>query len=211
MKKVSVSGSRRENVGKKDAKALRRKGLVPCVVYGGKEQIQFSMPELSFRDIVYTPEACLIDLDVDGKKFNVVFQDAQFHPVTDKIIHCDFLEVIPNKPIKVEIPISVYGDSPGIIKGGKLLTKIRKLKVRGLSDDMPDKIDIDISSLDIGDSIKVNQMNVPNLEFLDYPNSVVVMVKMVRGAGADLLDEEEEEAEEAAAEEGESKEETSEE
>ncbi len=207
MKTVSVSGSQRENVGKKDAKALRRQGMVPCVLYGGEEQVCFTLPELSFKDIIYTPESCIVKLDIEGKSYNVILQDAQFHPVTDKIIHCDFLQVFPDKDIKMDIPINVVGNSPGVIKGGKLITKIRKLRVKGLMDALPAKIDIDISKLDIGDSVKVGELEVEGLEFLDYSNSVVVMVKMIRGAGADL-DEEEEEGEGESEGEGASEEKT---
>ncbi|MFW5759028.1 MAG: 50S ribosomal protein L25, partial [Bacteroidota bacterium] len=115
MKTVSVSGSPRENVGKKDAKALRRQGLVPCVLYGGEEQVCFTLPELAFKDIIYTPESCIVKLDIEGKSYNTILQDAQFHPVTDKIIHCDFLQVFPDKDIKIDIPINVVGNSPGVI------------------------------------------------------------------------------------------------
>ncbi len=199
MKSVSVSGSLRENVGKKDAKNLRRQGLVPCVLYGGKEQVSFSMPELSFKDIIYTPDSCLLKLDIDGKAYDVILQDVQYHPVTDKIIHCDFLQIFPDKPIKIDIPIKVIGNSPGVIKGGKLITKIRKLRVKGLMDALPDTIDVDISRLNINDSVKINQLTVEGLEFLDPANAVVIIVKMTRGAG---MGEEEDEGEEGAAEEG---------
>ncbi len=201
MKTVSVSGSPRENVGKKDAKELRRQGMVPCVLYGGKEQVSFSLPELSFKDIIYTPESCIVKLDIEGKgTYNVILQDAQFHPVTSKIIHCDFLQVFPDKEIKIDIPIMVAGNSPGVIKGGKLLTKLRKLRVKGLMDALPDKIEINISKLDIGDSVKVGELNVEGIEFIDPANAVVVIVKMTRGAGAGP--EEEEEGEEGEGAEG---------
>ncbi len=201
MKTVSVSGSLRENVGKKDAKKLRRQDLVPCVLYGGKEQVSFSMPLLSFKDIIYTPESCLIKLDIDGKVYDVILQDAQFHPVTERIIHCDFLQIFPDKPIKIDVPINVIGNSPGVIKGGKLITKLRKLRVKGLMDALPDSIDIDISKLNINDSIKINELKAEGLEFLDPANAVVIIVKMTRGAG--MGDEEEgEEGEESEGGEG---------
>jgi large subunit ribosomal protein L25 len=197
MKTVSVSGSLRENVGKKDAKELRRQGQVPCVLYGGKEQVSFSMPELSFKDIIYTPESCIVKLDIEKKgSYNVILQDAQFHPVTGKIIHCDFLQVFPDKDIKIDIPIHVVGNSPGIIKGGKLITKLRKLRVKGLMDALPDKIEINISKLDITDSVKVGELTLDGVEFIDPANAVVVIVKMTRGAGAGDEDEEEGEGEE---------------
>jgi len=199
MKTVSVSGSLRENVGKKDAKELRRQGLVPCVLYGGKEQVSFSIADLDFKDIIYTPEACLVKLDIGSKVYDVILQDAQFHPVTGKIIHCDFLQIFPDKPLKIEIPIKLSGNSPGVIKGGKLITKLRKLKVKGLMDALPDNIDINISKLNIQDSVKVGELAVEGLEFLNPANAVVVIVKMTRGAGVGE-DEEEGESEESTEE-----------
>lgn len=193
MKKVSVSGSLRENVGKKDAKAIRRQGEVPCVLYGGEKQIAFSLPELAFKDIVYTPDSCIVILDIKGKKYNVVLQDAQFHPVTDKIIHCDFLQVFEDKPVKIDLPIEIKGNSPGVIKGGKLITKLRKLRVKGLMDALPARLTIDISKLEIGDSVKVGDLGVKEIEFLNPHNSVVVIVKSARAAMMAPVDADEDE------------------
>ncbi|MDX9940678.1 MAG: 50S ribosomal protein L25/general stress protein Ctc [Bacteroidales bacterium] len=199
MKKVSVSGSPRENVGKKDAKRLRREGMVPCVIYGGKEQIQFAASEKEFKDVVYTPEACLIELNIDGKKFNAILQDIQFHPVTERILHADFLEIFDNKPVKVSIPVKLSGNSPGVIKGGRLQMKLRKVNAKGLPGDLPDQIDVSISKLEIGDSFKVGQLQSDKLEFLDPASSVIVMVKSTRVVAPIETEEETEgEAEEAA-------------
>ncbi len=195
-----MSGSPRENVGKKDAKALRRQGLVPCVMYGGKEQIHFTVEELQFRDLIFVPDASLVKLKVNNKEFDAILQDIQYHPVTDRIIHADFLEVLPGKEIKIDVPINAVGDSPGVIKGGKLFIKQRKLKVKGLVDDIPNSLDIDISDLEIGDSVIVKDVEEKGLEFLNIPNSVVVMVKTSRVVAED---EEEEDEEAAEGEEGE--------
>ncbi len=192
MKTVSVSGSPRESVGKKDAKRLRREGLVPCVVYGGKEQFQFAIPEVEFKDLIYTPEACLVSLEINGTKLSAILQDVQYHPVSDKILHADFLQIFENKPVKIDIPVKFSGNSPGVIKGGKLVQKLRKLKIKGFPGDLTDFVDISISKLNIGDSIKVGQVTLDRIEFLDSPNSVVVMVKSTRAAGADAEPEEEE-------------------
>ncbi len=222
MKKVSVSGSLRENVGKKDAKAMRRQGLVPCVLYGGEKQIAFSLPELAFKDIIYTPDSCIVNLDIDSKKYSVVLQDAQFHPLNDKVIHCDFLQVFDEKPVKIDLPIELKGNSPGVIKGGKLIIKLRKLRVKGLMDALPARITIDISKLEITDSVKVGDLDVKEIEFLNPHNAVVVIVKSARAAMMAPVDAEEDEEGEAgegaegtegtegAAEGGESKEEKSE-
>jgi len=194
MKKVSVSGSPRENVGKKDAKRLRREGLVPCVLYGGKDQVMFTASEKAFKDVVYTPEACLVDLDIDGKNFTVILQDIQFHPVSEDILHADFLQIFEDKPVKVEIPVKLSGVSPGILKGGKLHMKLRKVKAKGLPGDLPDTIDVSISKLEIGDSFKVSQLSSDKLEFMDSPNSVIVMVKSTRVVAV-IGDDDEEETE----------------
>jgi large subunit ribosomal protein L25 len=111
MKTVSLSGSPRENVGKKDAKALRKQGLVPCVIYGGKEQIHFSLDERLFQNIVFTPEACFVEVELAGKKHYTILQDVQYHPVSDKILHADFLEMTEGKPVKLNIPLRLEGTS----------------------------------------------------------------------------------------------------
>jgi large subunit ribosomal protein L25 len=181
MKSVSISGFRRGNVGKKDAKALRKEGKIPCVLYGGKDQVHFFAENLSFKNLIFTPDVLLIDLDIEGSKHRASLQDVQYHPVTDELLHVDFLEITDGKPIIIGIPTHVVGTSPGILKGGKLITKLRKLKVRALAENLPDKIDIDISSLDILDSFKVHNLTVENLTFLDNPSSVIVSVAATRG------------------------------
>jgi large subunit ribosomal protein L25 len=181
MKTVSMSGSPRENVGKKDAKKNRREGKVPCVLYGGKDQIHFLANEKDFKDIIFTPEVCFIDLTIDGKQYKATLQDVQYHPVSDNILHVDFLEITDGKPIVMYVPIKVTGTSPGVLRGGKLVTKMRKLKVKGLSDVLPDDVKIDINNLEIGDFVKVNNLNITGVEFLDVPSSVVVTIKATRG------------------------------
>jgi large subunit ribosomal protein L25 len=202
MRTVSVSGSPRENVGKKDAKRLRREGMVPCVIYGGKEQIHFIAPAVAFKDIVYTPLACLVKLEVNGKKFDAILQDIQFHPVNDKILHADFLEIFPDKQVKISVPIKIKGNSPGVIKGGKMQIKLRKLAIQALPADLPDEIEIDISKLDIGDSVKVGELKMKKITFTDPESSVVLMIKSARAAMMAPVGDEDEE-EEAAEGEGE--------
>jgi len=180
MKSVSISGSPRVNVGKKDAKDIRSKKIVPCVLYGGKEQIFFTTPEDSFKNIVYTPEICTVKLQINGTEINCILQDLQFHPVTDKILHADFLEIFDDKPITMHVPVKVIGTSPGIIKGGKLLMKLKKVKIRALPGNLPDHITLDISNLEIGDSIRVNQIPSDNMTILESPNSIVVTVRVTR-------------------------------
>ncbi|NVN96102.1 MAG: 50S ribosomal protein L25/general stress protein Ctc [Bacteroidetes bacterium] len=181
MKTVSMSGSLRENVGKKDAKMNRRNGKVPCVLYGGKDQIHFIANEKDFKDIIFTPEVCFIDLDINGKQYKATLQDVQYHPVSDNILHVDFLQITDDKPIIMSIPIKVVGTSPGVLRGGKLVVKMRKLKVKALPVALPDTIKVDISTLDIADFVKVNTLTVEGVEFLNVPTSVVVMIKATRG------------------------------
>ncbi|HHL57806.1 MAG: 50S ribosomal protein L25 [Bacteroidetes bacterium] len=202
MKKVSLSGSLRENVGKKDAKKHRREGKVPCVLYGGKEQIHFTAPELNFGKLIFTPEVFEVKLDIEGKEYSAVLQDVQYHPVTDKVLHADFLEIIPGKQIIVGLPIKFEGTSPGVIRGGKMIKKMYKIRVKGLIEEMPDYLVIDISELEIGGSVKIRDIELDKLALLDPPNSVIVRVKMAR-AVEEVVSEEEEEVEGAETPEGE--------
>jgi len=180
MKQVSLSGSQRDNVGKKDAKKLRRENKVPCVLYGGKEQIHFLTDEKLFLKIVFTPEVYIVKLNIDGKEFNTIMQDLQYHPVTDRILHVDFLEVTDNKPITIAVPVRLTGSAKGVLKGGRLITKARKLKISALLKDLPDEIEINIADLDIGDSIKISDLHRDNINFLDVPRNVVVGVRSAR-------------------------------
>ncbi len=193
MKTVSMSGTPRESVGKKDAKKNRREGKVPCVLYGGKEQIKFVIEEKLFIKIIFTDEVYLLKINIAGKEYNAVMQDIQYHPVTDKILHVDFLEILPGKKVTIAVPVKVEGVAPGVLKGGKLTKKLRKIRIKALIEDLPDYITLNINELNIGDSIKVRDVKNDKLEFLDMPGSVIVNVKTARGATA------EEEAEDAAA------------
>ncbi|MCD4725235.1 MAG: 50S ribosomal protein L25/general stress protein Ctc [Bacteroidales bacterium] len=192
MQTVSLSGSLRGNVGKKDAKALRQQGLVPCVLYGGKEQFHFHLDEKDFKKIVYTPETYLVKLKLGDNEIESLLQDIQYHPVTDKILHADFMEIFTDKPVKVAIPVHPVGASEGVLKGGSLNHILRKLIVKAYVKDIPDGIDIDISGLDIGDSVKISDLNIDKLTFLDPENRVILSVKVTRMA-VDVEEEEEEE------------------
>jgi large subunit ribosomal protein L25 len=192
MKTVSLSGTPRAYVGKKDAKLNRREGKVPCVIYGGKEQIHFTLPELAFNKILFTPEVYIIELEVDGKTYKTILQDVQYHPVNDKVLHADFLEIIEGKKLIVALPVKFKGVAPGVTKGGKLMVKYRKLRVKGEIEKMPEFIEVDISNLEIGQSVKVRDINLDGLTVVDTPNAVVVQVKMARGAKAAAAQGEEE-------------------
>ncbi len=180
MKQVSLSGSPRENVGKKDAKKHRKEGNVPCVMYGGKEQIHFVASDKAFRKLIFTPEVYIVNLDIAGKTYNTVIQEVQYHPVTDNILHVDFLEIQPEKPVNIGVPVKIIGTAPGVLKGGKLILKTRKLKVLALMQHLPDEITVSIDPLDIGDSVKVKDLAIENLTFMDSPNTVIVGVRTAR-------------------------------
>ena len=179
-----MSGSSRANVGKKDAATLRKKGQVPCVLYGGSEQLHFSAKYIDVHKIVHSPDVYNVALDVDGKKQEAIIQELQFHPVTDKILHVDFLALHPEKVAKVELPVRVSGASPGVLMGGKLAKNFQKIKVEALPADLPEAINIDISPLNIGDNVRVKDLAAANdkLRFHAPAASVVVGVKMARGA-----------------------------
>jgi large subunit ribosomal protein L25 len=187
MKKVSLSGSLRENVGKKDAKMHRKDFKVPCVVYGGKEQIHFVADEKGLMKIMHTPVAFIFELTVDGKKFNTIVQDVQYHPVTDRMLHVDFMEVLPEKPVTIGIPIKVIGVAPGVLRGGKLVKKMRKLVVKALVQHLPDEITVSIDGLEIADSVKVSDMVLENVTFLDPASSVILGVRTARTVVEDAV------------------------
>lgn len=199
MKSIELKGSLRESIGKSNAKNLRKEKLVPCVMYGQGENLHFQIEEKEFNKVVYTADAYLIKFDIDGKKVNGIVRDVQYHPVTDRILHADFYQVEEKSPVWIMLPVSMEGSPVGVLKGGRLVQKMRKLKVKGLSGDLPERITIDVSDLDIGKSIKVKELNIDNIELLDPANAVVVLVKTARGA----LTDEDEEGEEGEGEEGE--------
>ena len=180
MKTVSMSGSLRANVGKKDAKMNRANGKVPCVIYGGKEELHFAIESKVLDTIIFTPYTFLVDLDIDGKKLTATLQDVQYHPVTNSTLHADFLQVTAGKPIIVSLPIRIEGNSPGVLRGGKLGKKFRKLKVKGLAENMPEEIVISISKLEIEDTIKMSDIKIPNIEILEVMSNLVVTVASTR-------------------------------
>jgi large subunit ribosomal protein L25 len=185
MKSVSISGSSRANVGKKDATAVRNAKAVPCVLYGGKEQVHFSVLAADFRDLIYTPNANTVNLDIEGKKFHAILQEAQFHKVKDHLLHVDFLEIVPGKPVVMNIPVRTTGTSPGVRSGGKLNKKLKTLKVKGLVEKMPDTIDIAIDALEIGGSVRVSDIKIDGLTILDAQNVTVIGVQVTRAVVAE--------------------------
>ena len=184
MKSVTLSGSPRANVGKVDAKATREKGFVPCVIYGGKEQIHFEADERAFKPVIFTPNAHIVEINLEGKVYKTVLQDAQYHKITDKLIHADFLEIVEGKPVTANIPVVLTGQSEGVKKGGKLVLKLRKLKARGLAHELPDSIELNIEKLDIGTGIAVGDIEIKGVTLLNAKNVSVVSVQTTRAVAA---------------------------
>lgn len=200
MKKAQLSGSLRTNVGKKDAKALRDADRVPCVLYGGSDQIHFSVRAIDMHKLIYSPDVYQVVLDIEGgRKTNAIIKDKQMHPVTDKPMHVDFLELSDTVPVKVSLPLRTVGSAIGVMNGGKLRQPYRVLRVVGLPSELPEAITLDIAKLRIGQAIRISNIQLPGVTFLEPANAVVVSVKMARGAVATAEEEEEEETTEAAA------------
>lgn len=185
MKAISISGSPRVNVGKRNATDIRKNGEIPCVLYGGKEQIHFSAPYIDFKKLVYTPDVFTVELSIEGKTYKALMQDIQFDPISDRIIHIDFIELKEDKPVIIDIPVKMHGVSPGVKQGGKLLTPVRKLKIKAFPKDLPDSIPVSIDSLEIGQSFKVEQLSIDGVKFLDAPNVVIASVRMTRNVATD--------------------------
>ncbi|MFO7822556.1 MAG: 50S ribosomal protein L25/general stress protein Ctc [Cyclobacterium sp.] len=193
MKSIEIIGFKRANLDRKSLDVLREEGNVPCVVYGPgiKEQIHFHSPAILFRDLIYTPEVHMVDLNIEGTKVKAILREAQFHPVSEVLLHADFLAFSDEKAIKMEIPVKPFGSSPGIIKGGKLEIKTRTLLVKGMAKDLPDEIPVDISTLELGKSVKVSDLNVENFELLNSPNVTIATVGIPRALRGKKGEEEE--------------------
>jgi len=199
METIEIIGYKRANLGKKNSNKLREEGNVPCVVYGGDEQIHFHAPMILFRDLVYTPGANFVKLNIEGIEKDVILQDIQFHPVSEVILHADFLELQDNKKVKMDIPVKIIGDSPGVQQGGKILIRIRKLSVMAYPKNMPEFVEVDISELQLGKSIKVEDILKEQYEILNSPLVSIVSVNIPRVKIEIEEDEEEgEEGEEGA-------------
>ena len=195
MKSITIKGSKRESVGKTATRALRNADKVPCVLYGGDNPLHFSANELDFSKLVYTPNAHTVVLDINGdQKINAILQDIQFHPVSDKILHVDFYQLSENKEVNMEIPVVIEGSAPGVLlEGGTLEISKRKLKVRALPKNLPDFINVDISSLKLGNKILTADLESEGFSILHPDNTVVCKVRTSRASMS--LEEEVEEGE----------------
>ena len=209
MKVITIEGTKREELGSKSAKELRREGNVPCVIYGGKENVHFYTSVMSFKDLLYTAEAHLVEVKLDGETYKSVVREAQYHPVTDDIEHVDFYELLPGVPITIAVPINLIGNARGVRNGGRMKINLRKLRVKASEANLPGKINIDIENLRIGEAIRVEDIKKESdYDILHEPYRTILTIQTARNAVEDLdLDEEEgeegeESGEEAAAAEG---------
>ena len=180
MKKHEIVGFKRANLGKVQAQELRSQGYVPSVLYGGSEQVHFYAPAMLFRQLLFTPDLFNVTLNIEGTVYNAILQDKQFHPVNDSIIHADFLQIIEGKEIKVDIPVKLTGTSSGVMKGGKMNQKLRKLRVQGLADNIPDYVDVDVTELDLGKSVKVGSIKAENFVILTAASNPIASVEIPR-------------------------------
>jgi large subunit ribosomal protein L25 len=182
MKSITIKGSERENVGKKATKAVRDAGMVPCVIYGGNQPVHFVADERAFKDLVYTPNAHTVVVELNGTSTNVIMQDIQFHPVSDKILHIDFFQLSDDKEIVMEVPVKITGTSPGVLLGGVLRLNQRRLKVKALPKNLPDFIEASISELQMGNKLYVTKLETNNFKLMHPDNTVVCQVRISRAA-----------------------------
>jgi large subunit ribosomal protein L25 len=182
MKTIEIIGYRRANLGKADAQKVREEGNVPCVLYGGNDQVHFYAPVILFRDLIYTNEAHFVHLNIEGEECQAIMQEVQFHPVSEIILHVDFLRISEDRKIKMDIPTRLVGQAPGVAKGGALVRKRASLKVYAFPKDMPDHVDVDCSELDFHHSVKVGDVKIANLEFLDPKQASIAVVEVPRSA-----------------------------
>jgi len=180
MKTIAISGSPRENVGKRDAKELRYEGKVPAVLYGGKEQAHLAVVTTDLKDAIYTPEANFLEIDINGKKTRAIIKDLQFHPLTDVLLHVDFLQLFDDKEIVMEIPVKLTGTSPGVKLGGKLVQKLRKLRVKALPKDMPQAVEVSINKLEVGSLFRVRDLEKGAYVVTNTAEDTIVSVTMSR-------------------------------
>lgn len=198
MESITIEGARRTDLGKKATNAIRHEGLIPCELYGGEENVHFTASVSQVKGIIYTPNFYKADIVVDGKHYEAIVKDVQYHPVTDEILHIDFQQLVPGVKFKTEIPIRPVGVARGVRNGGKLMINVRKLRVKATPENLLDKVEIDVTNLKLGQSFKVRDIKGVSMEILNAGSIPLVSVnvpRLLRGAG-------EEEEEEATAAEG---------
>jgi large subunit ribosomal protein L25 len=182
MKQIALSGSPRGNVGRQEASELRRTGRVPGVIYGGGKQHHFSVEAISLNKILSMPDTLQVNLDINGTTVPTIIQEIQRHPVTDKVVHIDMLELVPGKPVKTTLPVRTTGNSEGVRAGGRLSINYRKVRIFGNPESLPEEIVVDITPLKIGDMVRVRELNVPGCTLLEADASAVVSIEATRAS-----------------------------
>ncbi len=182
MKTFDLKASAREALSKKQAADMRKAEIVPCTIYGNGDNVLFSVEKAALKGLIYTPNAYLVNIDIEGKQEVGVMRELQFHPVTDEVLHVDFYRVDESKTIAMDIPVVLKGGAEGVKQGGKLQQAIRKVKVSALSKNLPDQLEVDITHLGLGKSIFVGDVSFPNVTILTPKSTVICAVKMTRAA-----------------------------
>ncbi len=180
MKTIEILGYKRTNQSKSENKKLREEGNVLCILYGGNDHVHFYAPAILFKPLVYTQDVAFVKLNIEGSEYNSILAEIQFHPVSENILHADFMEIQDDKPIKMNIPVRFHGNAPGMLQGGKLMVKLRYLIIKALPARMPEFIDIDISNLDLGKSVRVNEIEMKDFEILNNPQVSIASVSIPR-------------------------------
>jgi len=180
MKTFTLIGNAREEVGSRTAKELRNEGKVPCVIYGGTKPVHFWAHVHEFKPVVYTPDTFRINVEVEGQKFDTVIKDIQFHPVSERIEHVDFMELDSTRPVIVELPVALMGTAEGVRKGGKMALNLKRMKVRGMLSDIPERLEVNVEGLDLGRSVRVREVSFANLEVLNAASTPIATVTIPR-------------------------------
>lgn len=191
MKEISVKGQKRTDIGKKATKDLRKQGLVPCNIYGEEKDenglpkaMAFAIPAADLRKVIYTPHVYVVNIDIEGENHVAVIKELQFHPVKDTLLHVDFYEVNEKKPITIGIPVKLNGLAQGVRDGGRMNLTVRKINVTAPYKQIPEVLDIDVTNLTIGKSIKVGELKFEGLEMATSKEVVVCSIKATRKSNA---------------------------
>lgn len=185
MKTISIKAVKRDAFGKKAAKAVRRESMTPCILCGNGETLTFSVDPREIKPLIYTPNSYIVEFDFDGKKEIAVLREAQFHPIREQILHMDFFRVVPGKPVSISIPVRLTGNAEGVKVGGKLVLSARKLTVSALSENLPDEIVVDVTTLGVGKTIFVGDLNIENLKFMNPATTAICAVRVTRASRAE--------------------------
>ena len=184
MKTLAIQAVARAEYGKKATKSVRREGMIPCVLYGAGENVAFSIDEKAVKPLIYTPNSYIVEIDIDGKVEKAVLREVQFHPIREQILHIDFYRVQEDKPVSIAIPVRLTGNAEGVKVGGKLALSARKLVVKGMLENLPDELTIDVTPLKVGQTIFVGDLQFEGLQFLSPATQAVCAVRVTRASRA---------------------------